>query len=68
PKKIKTFERRISFLRSHPRVDMRGFDWTSLRRLRNESSHPSQQTIVTPAMAYDALLGTAKAIDDLFHP
>ena len=40
--------------------------WTATRRLRNMSSHPSFQEIITPGMALTVLQKTAEQISALF--
>jgi hypothetical protein len=43
------------------------FDWHSVRRLRNEASHPNRQTIVTPGMAVPVVEASANALTKLFE-
>lgn len=40
--------------------------WHWIRRLRNEASHPRQQTIMSPGMAVPVVEGMAAAINQLF--
>jgi hypothetical protein len=42
--------------------------WDLARKLRNHSSHPNFQTIITPNMALNALMHADELIEDLFTP
>ena len=42
-------------------------NWHAVRFLRNEASHPEQQTLVPAAMALPVVQGTARALNQLFQ-
>jgi hypothetical protein len=67
PAKVRTFNDQIDFLQA--RLSATVFDagqWHSMRRLRNEASHPERQNIVSPGMAIPAVEGLARLISQLF--
>jgi hypothetical protein len=68
PASVRTFNERIHFLESAlPPVLFDSARWHGLRRLRNEASHPKQQTILSPGMAIPAVEGLALLLNQLFE-
>ncbi len=49
PAKVKTFADKINWLGEHAVIDRQDVTrWTAIRHLRNEASHPSDQSILPP--------------------
>ena len=69
PAGVSTFNTRIDFLgtKLSPAI-FDGARWHSLRRLRNEASHPERQNILPPGMAIPAVEGLALLMNQLFAP
>jgi hypothetical protein len=67
PRKVRTFEDKIKFLNAQPDASPVEINWHAVRFLRNEASHPKQQTLVPAAMALPVVQGTARALNQLFQ-
>jgi hypothetical protein len=67
PRKVRTFEDKINFLNAQPSAGTVEINWHAVRFLRNEASHPKQQTLVPAAMALPLVQGTARALNQLFQ-
>jgi hypothetical protein len=62
----RTFAERITFISERLPASSQSFDWHTLRRLRNDGSHPAEQMIVSPGMAVPVVEKLANAINELF--
>lgn len=68
PKSKKTFQARINWLLEYGAIDKAyGMKWDAVRKLRNDTSHPSKQMILTPGNAFNILLSTTDHINALFN-
>lgn len=63
---VSTFERKIRFLQDRLPLSSPPVDWNAIRFLRNEASHPQQQTIISPGMAVPLVEAVALALNHLF--
>ena len=67
PKSKKTFYKRVEWLIENSVIDKADrIIWESARKLRNSTSHPTKQMILTPANAIGLLSSTAEHINKLF--
>jgi len=66
PKRL-SFQNKIQFLLDRNVIPGESFpQWDAIRLLRNQASHPQEQTILTPGMVATMLDQIAKRINDLF--
>ena len=66
-KKTKTFENKLDALQDASVLTAQQHQqWSALRGLRNEASHPERQTILAPGHALSLLHSLAAAINHLF--
>jgi hypothetical protein len=66
PKRF-SFQEKIQFLLDRNVIAGENFpQWNAVRLLRNKSSHPKEQTILTPGMVATMLEQIAKRINELF--
>lgn len=69
PSRVKTFADKIDWLAKqsviHPLDVAR---WTAIRHLRNEASHPADQSILPPSEALHIVDIAIELIDQLFEP
>ena len=67
PPKVKTFEKKIDWLLTHGALTIeQQARWHAIRHLRNEASHPQDQSIILPGMALSALEVAVELINLLF--
>jgi hypothetical protein len=64
---VSTFEKRIQFLEDRLPSAAASIDWNAVRLLRNQASHPQQQTIISPGMAIPVVETLANALNQLFE-
>ena len=67
PAKVKTFADKINWLGEHAAIDPQDVTrWTAIRHLRNEASHPSDQSILSPHEALHIVDIAIELINPLF--
>ncbi len=67
PRKIKTFEKKIEWLAETGAMSAeQQLRWRGIRRLRNEASHPADQSIFPPGEALTILDLAVELINSLF--
>jgi hypothetical protein len=68
PAKVKTFAEKIEWLAKSGTMSAHEQDrWTAIRHLRNEASHPKDQSIFPPSEAVHIVNAAIELIDPLFR-
>jgi hypothetical protein len=68
PSRINSFKERIEWLREHGAISEDCLSqWEAVRHLRNEASHPKDQSIISPGMAVMTLNRAVNLINSLFR-
>jgi len=67
PPKINTFEKKVKWLAENGAITAeQQVRWKGVRIMRNEASHPKDQSIFSPCMALKILDKTVDLINPLF--
>jgi len=67
PPKVRTFEKKIEWLEEKGAITAEEQPrWNAIRHMRNESSHPKDQSIFSPGMVLPILDATVELINPLF--
>ena len=68
PSKIRTFETKLSWLGENNSITTdQQIRWKAIRHMRNEASHPKDQSTFSPSMALIVLDATVDLINPLFR-
>ena len=68
PKSRKDFKNKLEYLLKKKKITQLEYeDWETIRKLRNISSHPNEQTILPPGCVIESLNFIADKVNSLFN-